>query len=263
LTSKATRLYPLPPREITAEGGIYEDLELPPALPPARRGDSPPGSPRPYVIINMVASIDGRVALGGKASRIGSEVDRRTMRNLRSKADAVMIGAGTLRSERLSLDSDRTFGAAQPLAVIVTKTGDVPLESNLIGHERQRVLVLTTGVEGENGTSRSCGEARLLRAPTTPSGDADLGRALRILQTEHAVDILLVEGGPSLNHSLVSQNLADELFLTLAPKLLGGPQSAALALLEGPELSPLQSPRAELVSVYLSDGELYLRYRLR
>jgi riboflavin-specific deaminase-like protein len=254
LIGKATRLYPLPPREIPA-GKIYEELALP---SPGRHDAS-----RPYVIVNMVASIDGRVAVAGKSSRIGSEVDRRTMRNLRSQADAVMIGAGTLRAEKLSLGLDRASGAAQPLAVVVTKTGDVPLESNLIGYERQCVLVVTAEAGGENLASRPCGDARLLRAPTTPSGDADLGRALRILQSEHAVDVLLVEGGPGLNHSLVSQNLADELFLTLAPKLLGGLRSAALTLLEGPGLSPSRSPRAELVSVYLSDDELYLRYRLR
>jgi len=88
-----------------------------------------------------------------------------------------------------------------------------------------------------------------------------LENSLRILQCEHAVGVLVVEGGPGLNHSLVSKNLVDELFLTLAPKLLGGLRSGALTLIERPGLSPSQSPKVELVSVYRSDDELYLRYR--
>jgi riboflavin biosynthesis pyrimidine reductase len=81
-----------------------------------------------------------------------------------------------------------------------------------------------------------------------------------ILQYEYSVEVLLVEGGPSLNHSLVSKNLVDELFLTLAPKLLGGTRSGILTLLEGPGFSPSKSLKADLVSVYFSDDELYLRY---
>ncbi len=253
MRDKIIRLYPVPAQDLPV-GGIYEDLELP---PPERADPS-----RPYVIINMVSSVDGKTTIEGKSSRIGSQTDREAMRILRSKCDAVMVGAGTLRAEKLSLDlGGMSSSDSQPLAIIVTKTGDVPLKSNLIGYERQSVLLVTTKTGPEDLASRLCEDARLLRAPMTPSGDVDLGNALRMLQCEHAVDVLLVEGGPSLNHSLVSKKLVDELFLTLAPKLLGGPRSGTLTLLEGAGLSPSQSPKAELVSVHLSDDELYLRYR--
>ena len=251
MTEKATRLYPLPPREVPA-GEIYADLELP---PPGRKDPS-----RPYVIINMVASVDGKIAIEGKSSRIGSETDRRAMRTLRSKADAAMIGANTLRAEKLSLSLDAPAGGRQPLAIIVSRTGNVPLKSNLVGYERQSVLVVTTEAGPKNPASSLCDSARLLRAPTTPSGDVDWDNALMILQYEYSVEVLLVEGGPSLNHSLVSKNLVDELFLTLAPKLLGGTRSGILTLLEGPGFSPSKSLKADLVSVYFSDDELYLRY---
>ena len=260
MTAKATRLYPLPPREIRAEG-IYEDLEL----PPTRLGDSP-GSPRPYVIINMVASLDGRVAVGGKSSLIGSEVDRRTMRNLRSKADAVMIGAGTLRSERLSLGLDDSSRGQQPLAVVATGTGDVPLQSNLILGEGQEVLLLSPAGFSVTGGFSRCRDERMRRLGTSecegPAGEVDLGEALQILKGERAVELLLVEGGPSLNHSLFSRGLADELFLTLAPKLMGGATDETVTVLDGPPLAPGVGS-VSLLSAHLFGGELYLRYRLR
>lgn len=251
MTGGATRLYPLPARELRAEG-IYEDLEVP---SPGQREPT-----RPYVMINMVSSIDGRTAVGGTSSRLGSVTDRQTMRNLRSKADAVMIGASTLRAERLSLGLDEFSG--HPLAVIVTKSGDVPIESNLITGERQEVLVIAAEDAPEPDVKRLGARASVLRLSATSSGGAiSLEEALKALQATRGVDLLLVEGGPSLNYSLISQGLADELFLTVAPRLLGGLRSEAPALLEGPEFSSSGSPRSELVSIHLSDDELYLRYR--
>jgi len=242
LTGKLLRLYPLPAWEVSA---IYEDLEL----PPQERRDAS----RPFVIINMVSSVDGKVAIEGKASRLGSESDRQAMRTLRSKADAVMIGAGTLRAERLSLGLDDPVG---PLAVIATTSGNVPLENNLIAGERQEVLVITTHRAPENLDDRLPDTARVLQAPETASGDLDLAEALKILKSEYTVEVLLVEGGPSLNHSLISADLADELFLTIAPKLLGG---TTLTILDGPALV---AGDMKLLSAYLAGDELFLRYAL-
>ena len=252
MKGKLLRLYPLPAQELLEEG-IYEDLELP---PPGRRDPS-----RPYVILNMVSSIDGRTAVGGKASRIGSETDRRVMRTLRSKADAVMIGAGTLRAERLSLGLDEHSRAAQPLAVIVTKTGNLPLGTNLIIGEQQEVVVITAEDASEADVETLGDHASVLQLPAALSGGVNLEEALKLLEATRGVDLLLVEGGPTLNYSLVSQGLADELFLTLASKLLGSRGWDARTLLEGPEFSLPKSPKAELVSIHLSGNELYLRYR--
>ena len=235
------RLHPPPPREISAHT-IYEDLELPPA---ARRDTS-----RPYVLINMVSTLDGRTTVEGKAARIGSETDRRVMRTLRSKADAVMIGAGTLRAEKLTLGLDDPVGP-QPLAIVVTASGNVPLESNLLSGERQEVLVIAP----EDVIVRS-GEPRV---PGNRPGNVNLAKALKMLKTDHAVDLLLVEGGPSLNHALICADLADELFLTLAPKLLGGTTNEGPAILKGPALAPRD---VSLLSVHLAGDELFLRYAL-
>jgi riboflavin biosynthesis pyrimidine reductase len=248
LTEKATRLYPLPPREVPA-GKIYADLELP---PPGRRDPS-----RPYVIINMVSSIDGKSTIWGRTAGLGDEADRQTMRNLRSKADAVMVGAGTLRCERISLGLDEPADGPQPLAVVATKTGNVPLESNLIVHKSQQVLLLLP----ENLQVPRYESARWLRVPGDPSGNMDLQEALKRLKNEHAVDLLLVEGGPTLNHALASCDLADELFLTLAPKLLGGEGLNSATILGGAPLPP-EASAPKLLSGHLAGDELFLRYDL-
>ena len=134
MPEKALRLYPLPPIELhPAE--IHKNL---PIILPNKSAD---GS-LPNVSINMVGSVDGKAAAADKASGIGSSVDRQVMRNLRAGNDAVAVGANTLRAERLSLGLDKTPAHGhQPLAVVVTGTGEVPLRENLITHDGQRVIL--------------------------------------------------------------------------------------------------------------------------
>jgi riboflavin-specific deaminase-like protein len=247
---KILRLYPPPAREVSA---IYEDLNLPPTG--NREGA------RPYVIINTVSSVDGRTAKGGKAAGLGSEIDRQTMRTLRSRADAVMIGAGTLRAERLSLGLDET-GVPQPLAIIVTGTGDVPLEEHLIVEGGQEVLILLSDAAPKRVVERLLTLAPVMRVPADSNGAVDLEKALLALQAERGVESLVVEGGPGLNHALISLDLAHELFLTVAPELLGGSADQTLTLLRGPTLPARDRPTLELVSIHLSGDELFLRYSL-
>jgi riboflavin-specific deaminase-like protein len=248
----AQRLYPPPGREVSA---IYQDLDLPPSW----HHDAA----RPYVIVNMVSSVDGKTSVEGKAAGLGSTTDRLTMRTLRASVDAVMIGAGTLRAERLSLGLDPPDGVHQPLAIIVTDTGEVPLEEHLIVPEGQEVLVLLSDAAPKRVVERPGKLARVVRVPAESSGALDLGAALRALKADRGVDSLLVEGGPGLNHALISRNLADELFLTLAPELLGGSTERTLTLLRGPEIRAGDRPFLELLSVHLAESELFLRYALR
>ena len=249
MPGRTLRLYPLPSVELTGEAEIYRDLEL----PDTGRG----GTSRPYVFINMVSSLDGNAARKGKASGIGTTADRRVMRTLRSKADAVMIGAGTLRAEKLSLGLDAGDDGPCPLAVILTTTGDVPLD-NLLRYKDQKVLVLLA--ESADDTAGEClgHYAEVLRVRADGSGRVDLAGAIGILRTERAVDRLLVEGGPTLTHATISEGLADEIFITLAPTLLG--TTAAPTVLGG----DLDEPRdLHLLSAYLADDEIFLRYGLQ
>jgi riboflavin biosynthesis pyrimidine reductase len=76
-----------------------------------------PTTTRPYLLLNMVESADGKTDIEGKASRLGTDIDRDVMRTLRSRADAVMVGGGTIRAERLSLSLDAEDTRPVPRAV--------------------------------------------------------------------------------------------------------------------------------------------------
>src|SRR5918998_1798879 len=123
------RLYP-EPGVLSDKGEIYEDLDLP-GLANRRL---------PYVLINMVSSVDGRSSESGKASGIGGPADRGAMRALRSRVDAVMVGAGTLRAEKLNLGLDEPE-AEQPLAVVVGGAGGLPVLEHLVRPVGQSVIL--------------------------------------------------------------------------------------------------------------------------
>lgn len=237
----------------SGEREIYSGLLL-----PANAGQD---ATRPYVFINIVCTLDGRTALEGKASGLGSPADRRVMRTLRSRADAVMIGGGTLRAEKLSLGLDAEDPRPRPLAVILTNTGNIPLGRNLVSDERQRVLVLLSDAADRDTEGRIGDLADVRRVATNSnSGDIDLARALETLKSEYGIDHLLVEGGPTLNNALISSDLADELFLTLAPILLGESTKATPPIARSTSGEPRN---LRLLSAYSDTDELFLRYSLR
>ena len=211
----------------------------------------------PYTITNMVSSLDGQASAGGKVAGIGSEVDRTTMRNIRAQVGAVIIGAGTLRAERLSLGLDDRAQCRQPLAVILTGGGDVPLRDNLVSHEGQAVLVITTRRRASTLRRSLKDRAEVLGIPEDPDGYPDPKHALRYLRQRRGIVSVLVEGGPKLNQNLISHGLIHELFLTVAPELLGGSSYSPRTILEG---HLPKSVALRLISVHLASDELFLRY---
>lgn len=240
------RLYP-EPCALAGEEEIYHDLQLPLSESPSL----------PYVLVNMVSSVDGRSSVGGKASGIGSRADRGAMRALRSHVDAVMVGAGTLRAERLNLGLDEP-DARRPLAVIVGGTRDLPLGERLADGQQEVILAAPEGARGAVGTGPN--HLTAVEAPSSGQGLVDLRWLLEYLRTEHTVDRLLLEGGPALNRSMIDGGLADEIFLTLAAKILSGQEAA---ILRGEPGEAACRPRdLNLLSVHSSGSELFLRYRL-
>jgi riboflavin-specific deaminase-like protein len=212
---------------------------------------------RPYLFLNFVVTLDGHAAIGGRSGPIGSEADSEMLHRLRTVCDAVMIGAGTMRAERygrivpdqqLRAYRERTGLAHDPLAVIVSGSLDLPWDAGLFTDGGGRVVVFTASDEEPPETATQLTVVR-------HEGIVDLARAMEWLRHERGIRSVLCEGGPTLHGRLREEGLADELFLTIAPKLVGG---AAPRILEGtlPEMAEL-----ELAWLLAADGELFGRYR--
>ncbi|MDQ3856338.1 MAG: RibD family protein, partial [Chloroflexota bacterium] len=170
----------------------------------------------PYVVVNVVTTADGRAAIEGRSSPIGSETDHRLMRRLRSLVDAVLTGSGTLRQEGVDTGVPESLEAyrarrglrPQPLAVVIGGQQGVRLRGKLqrLGPES---LVLFLPLERAQESAPLAGALYEL-----PGSRIDVAEAARILAERHGVRRLLVEGGPSINGSFLLGGLVDELFWT-------------------------------------------------
>jgi riboflavin-specific deaminase-like protein len=218
-----------------------------------------PHEERPLVAMNFAATVDGRATIDGVSGPIGSATDTAMLAGLRRRFDALMIGAGTMRAERYGrLVTDREQHRRRerlglppdPLMVIVSGRLDLPWDAPLFTAGGGRVLIFTASDARPPETATSVQVVR-------HEGFVNLAEALRQLRQEQGIRALLCEGGPGLHGELEGGGAVDDLFLTIAPKLVGG---------EAPRILEGELPRvAELELAWLleEDGELFARYRRR
>lgn len=216
-----------------------------------------PTRDRPHVALGMVASVDGRVTVDGRSGPLGGDADRAAFRAVRAAADAILVGAGTVRAERYgpvrlpeALRARRAERGQRPTPrlVVVTASGDLDPDTPLFGDPSTVVAAPSEapldGVEGRVTVWR------------TGTGRADLRDVLRRLG-EEGDDRVVSEGGPGLNRRLHEGDLIDEVVLTVAPVLAGGAPEGIIG-----EAEAVTRP-LELVSALRHGDELLTRYRVR
>jgi riboflavin-specific deaminase-like protein len=218
---------------------------------------------RPYVALNMVATADGAAAVDHRTAPISNPADRQLFHELRGHVDAVLVGAGTVRTERygrLVRDPHRRARrvarglAPDPLAIIVSQRLSLPLDLPLLADPHSRVIVLTAG---DTELGQCAAQVSYLRAD--PGEKVDLATMLARLRTEYDLRSVLCEGGPRLNASLLPAGLIDELFLSIAPALAGSAGSLSIVA----RASLAKPIDLELRWLLESQGQLFARYLLR
>lgn len=266
-------------------------LPLPPTLQ-SLYGDLafPAPASRPHVISNFVSTLDGVVSLGIPGKSGGGEIsgfnrhDKVLMGLLRATAEAVVVGAGTLRAvprhvwtaEYVYPELRAAFQALRfslgygptPLNVILSGSGQLDLSAPVFASGQVRVLVVST----------LAGAARLRAqglpanvAVCTPRGSGDESFRPRAVLSEIAdclgqpAPLVLLEGGPRVMGDFFAEGQIDELFLTLAPQVAGRAGDNGLAerpgLIAGRLLAPDQPAWGTLASVHRAGGHLFLRYQ--
>lgn len=219
------------------------------------------GPERPHTLVNFVATADGSVTFQGRSGAIGDEGDRAMFHTLREHVDAVLAGTGTLRTERygriLGKEERRQRRTAagrtpEPLACVITRSGELPLDIPLFGEPEARIVVFSPTPLSLPGVAAS-----VHLEVVDGSTERSLPWIMRRLREHYDVRSLLCEGGPSLFASLLHDELVDEFFLTIAPKLAGG--SAGPTVATGAPLPDLA--RLQILWLLERDASLFVRYR--
>jgi riboflavin biosynthesis pyrimidine reductase len=194
---------------------------------------------RPFVLVNMIATADGRATVAGRTGPIANRADYELFHALRTRVDAVMVGAETVRVEG--------YGAMEPAAVLVSRSVRVPPTVGLLSEPGNRVIVLTPS---DRELEPCAAQVEYLR------GDAADG--VRRLRSRLGVRSVLCEGGPRLLGDLLRAGLVDELHLVFAAKIAGG--ADPLTIVSGRAFEPPLELR--LLTLHESGGYLFLRYGL-
>ena len=240
-------------------------------------------SGRPTVVANFVSTLDGVVAFEADGSSGGGDVsgffdpDRFVMGLLRAMADAVLVGAGTVRAapthewtaRRVHPASAAAYATwwtrmgiatPQPTTLVATASGALDLGHPGLSAPDVPVIVATTVA----GARRVTSAAPAANVSVEVAGTSERVTAARLVEIAGSIGarLVLCEGGPHLIGDLLGARLLDELFLTIAPQVAGRDDaSPRLGFVAGKAFAIADAPWAELVSVHRAADHLFLRYR--
>jgi riboflavin biosynthesis pyrimidine reductase len=205
--------------------------------------DLPTVAGRPSVRLNMIASADGSATLGAVSGGLGGPADKRVFAVLRSLADVVLVGAGTVRAEH--------YGPAAVPVAVVTRSCHLDWQSPFFTAPIARPIVVTVSDAPDDNRARAADVADVIVAG---GAAVDVAEAVRLLG-ERGLGRVLAEGGPSLNGDLVQARVLDELCLTVSPRVVGGDGRRIVA---GP--APPAPTGLRLRTVCEEDSFLFLRF---
>jgi riboflavin biosynthesis pyrimidine reductase len=231
----------------------------------------PPPGDRPWVLGNMIASVDGAATdPTGRSAGLGGPADRQVFSAIRAVADIVLAGAGTVRTERYGparlppalQDARLARGqSARPRVAVVTRSLALDLELPLFREatDEDRPIVITTTasmdrVRSTGGATATQDLATVAEIIVAGDESVDWGAALPALRATARAGVVLVEGGPNTIGQLVAADLLDELCVTVSPQLAGAGGLRIVGV-------GLEAPRhLALDRVLVEDDYLFLRY---
>ncbi len=238
---------------------------------------------RPHTTVILAVSADGKIAdVTRSPARFGSKADREHLEKQIAFADAVLLGAGTLRaygttltvSDPKLLQHRTQMGKPpQPVHIVVTHSANLNPEIRFFKQQIKRWLLTTTAgalfwqgrqrtVDSTEGTSARDfpPEFEQILVFETPTRKIDIHATLQHLTTL-GITRLAVLGGGELVASMVESDLIDEFWFTVCPLILGG--STAPTPVEGRGFLPQLAPRLQLVEVCTVEQEVFLHYLLQ
>jgi len=183
---------------------------------------------RPHIALNFAMSIDGKISTKQRNRlRFSSKEDWKLMDEIRANADAVLIGANTIRSEDppFRIRSKKWIGkrllegkTAQPISIILSNSLDLPINGRYFKERKLDRIIFTTQTASKEKLKSVSPFAEIIQ---TEGNKVDLNDLCRIL-FQRNIHKLVVEGGGEVNMAFFNAGLVDEIYMTLCPVIIGG-----------------------------------------
>jgi len=214
----------------------------------------------------MAMSLDGKINTSRREDIVlGSKHDRRLMDELRAKVEAVIVGAGTVKHDghpilmRYAdlLEKRRESGLPpHPVNIVLSRKLDVPSTREFFHNSKTQKIVFTTRSAPASRVKRFSKLAEVVVLPKRTLSPSDVLEDLRRREFKR----VLVEGGGELHFAFARDNVIDDIYVTLTPRLIGG--VSAPTILDGKGFSAAEHRRLRLVSSKQIEDELFLNYRV-
>lgn len=213
---------------------------------------------RPYVILNAAMTVDGKIATKTGSSEISGKEDLIRVHKLRKEMDAIMVGINTLLADdpRLTVHKIDAKSSDNPVRVVIDSKARTPLNFRILNKEAPTIIAVTEAADlkkveelKKKVTVLKCGKERV-----------DLKSLMSELSLK-GIKTLMLEGGSTLNYSMLQKGLVDEVRVCVAPLIAGGDR--AKTLVDGVGINEMKDAfKLELLKNYSLGRDLILEYKV-
>lgn len=216
---------------------------------------------KPYIILNSAMTLDGKIATRTGSSEISGPEDLQRVHQIRKELDAIMVGINTVLEDdpRLTVHKLSSNDSDNPLRVVTDSKARTPLNSRVLNEEAQTLIAVSQEAPRKRVKSlvdRGKNVDVILAGKTRVD--------LTILMDELAqrgIRSMLLEGGSTLNYSMLRDGLVDEVRVCIAPMIAGGVKAKTLVDGEGVDYMK-DAFKLELKKSYKLGKDFILEYEV-
>ena len=187
---------------------------------------------KPYVILNAAMTLDGKIATRTGSSEISGPEDLERVHEIRKEVDAIMVGIGTVLADdpRLTVHKINARKEDNPIRVVVDNKARTPIDFRILNDDAETVIAVSSICDENNP---DCDMEAVARAKEiskkadvfySSKESVDLVEFMEYLSSK-GIETLMLEGGSTLNFSMIKENLIDEVKICIAPMIVGGKDS--------------------------------------
>ena len=219
---------------------------------------------RPYVILNAAMTLDGKIATETGSSNISGKKDLERVHEIRKECDGIMVGIGTVIADdpRLTVHKIDAKPEDNPIRVVVDSKCRTPADARITNSDAKTIIAGANEYKEDFMKSENYKTLKGRGVKFFFSGDkrVDL-KALMSYLHEEGIEKLMLEGGATLNFSMIRAGLIDEISICVAPMVVGGANSKTF--FDGDGFNTMdESVKLKLIDYYPLDKDFILNYKV-
>jgi len=219
---------------------------------------------KPYVILNAAMTLDGKIATATGSSNISGEEDLKRVHEIRKDCDAIMVGIGTVLADdpRLTVHKIDANPEDNPVRVVVDSKCRTPIAARITNKDARTIIAGANEYKYDFLVSDRYDTFNKRGVEFFWSGEkrVDLKALMNYLH-EEGINKLMLEGGATLNFSMIKAGLIDEIRICVAPMIAGGANAKTFFDGEGFDTMD-EAVRLELTDSYSLGKDLILTYKV-